>query len=395
MRHRNFLTLPSILALPLALLLSLPLLAAAQPKTIASYPDLAAAVRQRMEGKSVPTPALGALALQLTAGRTDPRARALALADWVRTHLRHSDARLRLDAPAPRTAAQMLAQRDASCEEMVVLLQALLTTSGIDSTAALVGRGDDYTLPDAPLEAGLDHVIVYLPALALYLDPATDNIAAGYLAPALLGKPALLVAGGGFAMTPMMQAQGVRSTATIDIGRDGSGTFRLDRTYAGALAEPARKAAGQAAGPSGAGGDPFRITLSGVRRRFASVAGKQDLPTTYPNLGSVPEVMAGMPWESAARRDVACPAVDAEDETRYQLPKKMRVLALPAPVSVIQGGVFYRADYERQGNAVLVKRRLTFRNGRPTCTPAQVRALQPTLDRIARDLRSRITIAGR
>jgi hypothetical protein len=102
-----------------------------------------------------------------------------------------------------------------------------------------------------------------------------------------------------------------------------------------------------------------------------------------------------MPWERVRSRAVACPAVDAEDETRYQLPRQMRALALPAPVSVVQGGVFYRAAYERQGNAVLVKRRLTFRNGRPTCTPAEVRALQPALERIARDLRSRITIAVR
>jgi hypothetical protein len=103
--------------------------------------------------------------------------------------------------------------------------------------------------------------------------------------------------------------------------------------------------------------------------------------------------VADLPWESAKGRGVACPAIDAEDETRYQLPKQVRILALPAPVSVTQGGVFYRAAYARQGNAVLVKRRLTFRNGRPTCTPAEVRAMRPALERVARDLRSRVTIA--
>jgi hypothetical protein len=61
---------------------------------------------------------------------------------------------------------------------------------------------------------------------------------------------------------------------------------------------------------------------------------------------------------------------------------------------VVQGGLFYRADYEQQGDAILIKRRLTFRSGRPTCSAADAKELQPALARIERDLRSTITIAG-
>lgn len=363
------------------------------PLAFTSFPELAAAVRQRMDGKAAPAPALDKLARELTSGRRDPRARALALSDWVRTRIRHTDADLLLDGEAPRAAAAVLAQRDGTTEEIVVLLQALLAASHVDSTAALVKRGDNYALPAAPLAAAFDHMLVYLPALDLYLDPAAETIAAGYLPPALLGKPALLVATGRFAMTPMMQAQSVRARATVDIRRDGSGSVKLDRTYTGALAEPARQAAGQAAGQTDSAGEEFRVTQSAASAHVVALPGA--LATTYPSLSTVANAVADMPWQSARRRMVACPAVDAEDETRYQLPKKVKVLALPAPVNVVQGGVFYRAAYQRQGNVVLVKRRLTFRNGRPTCTPAEVRALQPALERIARDLRSRITLAVR
>jgi hypothetical protein len=133
----------------------------------ASYPELAAAVRQRMDGKAAPAPALGALARELTAGRPDPRMRALALADWVRTHIRHADARLRFDGAAPRPAAAVLAQRSGNCEEIAVLLRALLAENGIASTAALVRDGDDYTLPDVAMPAAFDHMLVYLPGLDL------------------------------------------------------------------------------------------------------------------------------------------------------------------------------------------------------------------------------------
>ena len=385
----------------------------------ASYPELAAAVRQRMDGKAASSPALGALARELTAGRPDPRARALLLADWVRTRIRRVSARVRFDGPAPRPAAAVLAQRSGNGEEIVVLLRALLAESGIDSTAALVRRGDIDTLPEVAMPAAFDHLLVYLPGLGLYLDPAADTIAAGYLPPSLLGKPVLL-ASGGFAMTPMTQPQSVSIRTTVDIRRDGNGSITLDRTYAGALAEPIRKAVREAPPalreqfvrrmlpgltPEGrnalaprtldVGEDAFRLSLSGLGAHVVALPGSRALATSQPYLSTVADAMAGMPWDSSGSRSVACPAVDATDETRYQLPRQVRILALPAPVSVTRGGVFYRAAYERQGNTVLVKRRLTFRNGRPTCTPAEVRAMRPALERVAHDLRSHVAITMR
>jgi hypothetical protein len=388
----------------------------------ASYPELAAAVRQRLEVKAAPSLALDALARELTAGRADPQARALALGNWVRSHIHHTDVRLRFDGAAPRPAEAVLASRSGNEEEIVLLLRALLTESGIASSAALVRRGEQDALPEVAMPAAFDRMLVYLPGLRLYLDPATDTIAAGYLPPSLLGRPVLL-ASGGFGMTPMTQPQSVSLRATVDVGRDGKGTIRLDRTYAGALAEPVRMAVRDAQPalreqavrrllpglPSlqlqGRGalapktldldGDAFQVTLSGIAAQVFAPSRAHALPTVHPYLSTVADAVAGMPWDSTGGRDVACPAIDAADETRYQLPKQVRILALPAPASVTRGGVFYRAAYERQGNTVLVKRRLTFRSGRPTCTPAEIRALRPALERVALDLRSRVSIATR
>jgi hypothetical protein len=426
MPYRNFSTPSSALALFMFLLLALACTHARAGQAdgglklaYASYPELAAAVRQRLDGKAAPSPALGALARELTAGRTDRRACALALADWVRTHIRLVGARVRFDGAAPREAAAVLAQRSGNAEEIVVLLRALLAASGIDSTAALLRRGDGDTLPEAAMPAAFDHLLVYLPGVELYLDPTADTIAPGYLPPPLLGKPVLL-ASGGFAMTPLTQPQSVSTKATVDIGRDGKGLVTLDRTYTGALAEPFRKAVRDAPpaqreqivrrmlpglSPRGRDtlafntmdvrGDAFRMSLSGAGAQVLALPRARAMATLHPYLSTVADAMAGMSWDSMGGRMVACPAVDATDETRYQLPKQVRIIALPAPVSVTQGGVFYRAAYERQGNAVLVKRRLSFRNGRPSCTPAEVRAMRPALERVAHDLRSQVRIAMR
>ena len=60
----------------------------------------------------------------------------------------------------------------------------------------------------------------------------------------------------------------------------------------------------------------------------------------------------------------------------------------------MDGGITYRASYARRGSEVVVRRRFTFRHGRATCTPADFRAMLPALERIIRDLRGQIVVAG-
>jgi hypothetical protein len=406
----------------------------AQPTARADYPDLAAALRRRLAGKATPTPALTALAHRLTAGYADPRTRALALSDWVRSHIRPADAQVRTGGADARPATAVLESGQADSVEAALLLQALLAAAGIDATPALVSRAPDDGVPDPPSLAAFDDAIVYLPALGLYLAPHATEAAAGYLPPALLGKPTLLLASGGFAMTPMTQAQSVRSAAIVDVRRDGRASVQLERTYAGAAAEPARMAArallrpgaahaapaphaqpvgyllqdvGQlghgtlASGSLDAGGD-YRMALSGAVPQLLGLPGAHALstalPTSYGHLGSIDEAVAALAHAAApgahdAGGRAACAAVDAEDQLRLRLPSGVRIVDVPAPLSVVQGGVFYHAAYERQGNTVLIRRRLTFRSGRPLCSAAEIRQMQPALARIERDLRSRITLA--
>jgi hypothetical protein len=109
--------------------------------TVADYPALAAAVRDALPGKPLPSPAIAALAHQLTATLPDTRARVLVLSDWVRKNVRHGDAK-----------------------DHATQLQAMLAAIGIDSTPALVNGGNAYRLPDAPVLAVLDHMILYVPS---------------------------------------------------------------------------------------------------------------------------------------------------------------------------------------------------------------------------------------
>ncbi|MCS0628978.1 DUF3857 domain-containing protein [Telluria mixta] len=337
--------------------------------TIADYPALAAAVRDAMSAKRLPSPAIATLAHQLTSALPGTRARVLALSDWVRKNGRHGDAK-----------------------DHATQLQAMLAAIGIDSTPALVNGGNAYRLPDAPVLAVLDHMILYVPALDLFVDPAAASVQAGYLPPALLGKPVLLLRSGTFAMTPVLQPQKVRAVATVDVGQDGHVDFNVDRTVSGALAEPLRTS--PLLRDVKLANDNDTLTLSGTDVIGHMRTGRT-LATHHPAWSAVDAAMAGLTQERDRHHDFVCPAIDAGDETRLRLPAGLRFTSLPGTASVITGGIFYRATYTRESDGVLVKRRLTFRHGRATCTPEDYRAMQPALERIRRDLRSRVTLGKR
>ena len=368
--------------------------------TFADYPALAAALRDAAAGKALPSPAMATLAHRLADDLPDMRARVLALSDWVRQHIRH------VDGDAPHPASTVFDTRHGGDRDHAVLLQAMLAAIGIDSMPALVNSGNAYKLPDVPVLAVLDHTMVYVPALDLFVDPASASFQAGYLPPALLGKPVLLLRSGTFAMTPLLQPQKVRAVATVDVGRDGHVSFNVDRTLSGALAEPLRTMARdvaatgreRAAGPNlrdvkqGSAGDDGTLALSGTDDVGALRAGRT-LATTHRAWSAIDAAVASLAQERERHHDFVCPAIDAEDEIRLRLPPGLRAASLPASASVITGGIFYRANYARASDGVLVKRRLTFRHGRATCTPEDNRAMRPALERIRRDLGSRIAIA--
>jgi transglutaminase-like putative cysteine protease len=389
---------------------------------VSTFPDYAAfarAFRVGAAGMARPSPAIGALARQLTAGLPDTQSRALALSEWVRHNIRYVGVYVGPGGVVPHPAATVLANRYGDCKDHAGLLEALLAAVGIESTSALINSGNAYRLPDAPTLGVFNHMITYVPGLDLYLDSTADSVSAGYLSSTLLGKPVLLLKTGTFAMTPILQPERNRTTTWFDIRRDGRSSFRLSKTASGAIAEPYRTALrdsrqaerdafvqrmlqglGQKsrgvfdASPAVGAGDEVRIAFSGTSEGFLDLPGPSALATTYDSWGGLADAVAGLAEESERRQDYVCPAIDHEDETGFRLPKGVRILALPKSVNLMDGGITYRASYTRRGNEVKVQRRLTFRHGRATCTPADHRAMQPALDRIVRDLRSQIVVTG-
>jgi hypothetical protein len=387
--------------------------------TFPNYAEMARAYRAQVQAQAAVTPAIAALAQEVTAGLDAPRAKALALSDWVRRHIRYLAVAAGSGGMLPHAAASVLEQRYGDAKDHAVLLDALLTAAGIDSGAALVNSGNAYRLPDAPTLGIFNHVITHIPALELYLDASADAAEAGYLPGALLGKPVLLVNSGKLARTPFMQAEANHMLAHIDVGREGRGVLTVVRTASGALAEAYRQAVRdtapperalfvermlQAMGQHGDGafevglldgaGDQYRMGFAGVSDNLADLPGPAGVATSFNFWGGTAESVAAMAEETRRTQDFICPALDASDDMLIAFAPGIRILALPKALALDQAGLSYRANYARQANQVRVTRSLRFRHGGRTCTPADYRRMRAPLGRMLRDLRSVVMVEG-
>ncbi|MEW7849962.1 DUF3857 domain-containing transglutaminase family protein [Massilia aurea] len=390
--------------------------------TFADYAAFARAYQERAAGRALPDDAVTALAARITGALVERRARAIALSDWVRRNVRYVGVYLGPGSVVPHAAASVLANRYGDCKDHATLLEALLASAGIDSTVALVNNGDAYRLPAVPTLGVLNHAIVYVPSLQLYLDPTAENVAGGFLPAALLGKPAVLARSGDFAMIPFFQQARSRTFTQFDIGPDGNSRFKVTRTGSGAQAEPYRRVVRataplererlaermlQGLGQFGDGvlestpqaeadnpRDDVTLSFRGASSGFTQLPGPAGLATTYSLWGGLGDAVLAFAQEPERRQEFVCPAIDAEDELRFQLPKHSRVLALPRAVRVEDANFAYRSHYARRGALVTVRRQLKFRHTAATCSPDDYRRMRPALERMLRDLRSQIVFKG-
>ena len=388
--------------------------------TLPDYPALARAYDARARALAAPDMAIKLLAREVTAHTDDLRLRTLALADWVRHHIRYVAVYVGDGGVVPHSAATVLANRYGDCKDHAVLLEALLAAVGIDSSAALVNSGNAYRLPRAPTLGIFNHIISYVPALDLFLDSTAETIAAGYLPAAVMGKPALLVKSGVLARTPASQPERSRTVSRFQVDRGGSGTFRVTKTTGGASAEVYRQAVRDSRpaereqfvermlaglGQRGGGvfdagqlddtGDNYRMGFSGKSEHFANLPGATGLATSITIWGGLADAIGSLGQEKERKQAFVCPAIDAEDELAYALQKGVRVVALPKALTLKNANFAYRASYTRKNNTVTIKRTLRFTHDGAVCTPDDYQRMRPLVARMQRDLRSQVIVSAR
>lgn len=135
------------------------------------------------------TPAVQETADTATAGIADRRAMAEHLYDWVTHNIRYVGVPLGDSTFVPHPAETVLNNRIADSQDQVALLSALLAAKGIASEPVLIDEDTVYRLSIPVPFAQLNHVMLYLPEFALYVEPAFGLVRFGELPFNEYGKP--------------------------------------------------------------------------------------------------------------------------------------------------------------------------------------------------------------
>ncbi|HVZ59806.1 MAG TPA: DUF3857 domain-containing protein, partial [Terriglobales bacterium] len=153
------------------------------------YSQLGQAYAALAEPKRLVTPKIKALADEIIAGTSDPKAQAQKLYEWVNSYIRYIGIELGTGSFVPRDVDTIIATGYGDCKDHDILLQSLLKARGIESQSILLNGGDSYSLTEVPTFATIDHVITFVPQFNLYLDSSAGLAPFGILPLQEYGKP--------------------------------------------------------------------------------------------------------------------------------------------------------------------------------------------------------------
>ena len=385
---------------------------------VSSFADYAAVARAAngwFAGKAAVTPQIAALANQLTAGISDPRAQAEKLYDWVSSHIAYEQILLGAGGFVPHPAAAVLATGYGDCKDHVMLLEALLAAKGIASSPVLISVSPAFDLPKAATPYAFNHVITYIPQFHLFADSTAQFAPFGILPDVDAGRPVLLTATGELMHTPVPDAAENRIAVVekIAITPDGNATGDSTITSQGAPAVDLRGLVSsisssvepeyfrQMLGPGAEGtlqrGDPTALTPT---YSYSSHYTVSDV-ANFPGPGALPPWIGYKPFylteyiagSLPAQRSLpyACPSVTAVEDVTIALPASVQIMSLPRSGSMNAPGVSLDISTQKlKGNTVHQITTLRIDHPDAICTADYYNSVHDSLKKMVAALKEQI-----
>jgi transglutaminase-like putative cysteine protease len=387
--------------------------------TFRGYGEIAEAYGARARPKAQVTERVRTLAEEITRDIQAPREQARALYEWVATNVHFAGNCVGVGAVVPREQSFVLDNKMGDCKDHATLLQAMLAARGIVSTQALVNSGSSYRLPKVPVVSMVNHVIVYVPSLDLYLDSTSDSTPFGMLPMGDADKPVLLVDGyrDGVRTPPLLgEANRQLARTEVTIKPDGSIAGSVQVSVKGNFAVGGRNRLRNVSAQDrdemlkqmyrrnnkrGFGKlesddpkpllDSFKYKVTFETEEFTQVPGPgaftiQPLYLTEASLHS----LGSMTEEEPEAEETACMGGTVIEEYVYRLPKGMKVLAVPKNVSAQSSLATYRSTYALKAGTLTVKRELVDRTGRNVCPVSMQREFAAFARKVAADLKAQV-----
>jgi transglutaminase-like putative cysteine protease len=388
--------------------------------SVSTMPDmvtLGAAYQKGASGKSQVTEDIRALALKLTAGKMDERAKVKALHQWVASNIRYVAVMLGNGRLVPHSAHEVLSNLYGDCKDHVTLLEALLAAVGIESSPALIGAGNTYKFFSIGVHTPINHVITYIPSLDMYLDSTARFAPFGTLPSEIMDKPVVITSLAQLGRTPRMKAEAhaTRVSVSMTIRPDGSidgessstmsGTsevksrsnrfytkstpeeevvnvllFRFNETGSGSIDHPAPEDLDE----------PYW-----VRSTF-----RLDPVSNFPGHGALAVPVGLAPGEIAwigsdkplVKRQFPyyCESRLVEEVYTIHFPSNVVLGDIPRGTTYQDGIVFYQSRFQRADRTVSVRRRLLVQRQSQVCDSQDHEKWRAFYKVVQRDLRSQI-----
>jgi len=387
--------------------------------TFPDYASFAQAYDVRAKEKSKPVPKVADLAKKITTDISDPRAQALALAEWVKKNIRYVAVYIGAGGVVPHSSDTILENLYGDCKDHATLLEAMLSAVGIDSTPVLINMGTSYVLPKVPTLGVFNHAITYVPSLDLYLDSTNPALASGYLAQAEWDKPALLTRSGTVGHTPAVQPTMNLHVTEFKVDAKGETDYTHSSTISAWGAEPRRygfrqahptdlammpERVLQAYGLKGGGildigdtngkGDDYKYSFSGHIENLVNLPGPVGVPAFTGLGGGIANWVFPTASEKERTQMYACFSGETKEQSTFLFAKEIKILGVPKAMSIHDANFDYTSEYIQDANTVVVKRHLSFHHKGAVCTPEDFKAIRPPLDLMIRDLKGQVVVQG-
>jgi hypothetical protein len=396
--------------------------------TIPSYEAIAKAYWEGARDKSVVTPEIRRLADDLTRDKHDVRSQALALFDWVSKNIRYVAVILGNGRYVPNDTQTILSRRFGDCKDHAALLAALLTAKGIESEQVLINVGATYQLAKTATLA-FNHVIVYIPALDLYVDPTAESGSFDHLPTQDLAKPVLRVSDRGaiLARTPNPSvADNVLELDTrIVVAEDGQYRGQTSVAARGEFSDALRAYVAQveakgaatmlqtlatqrglfgefgiAAPPWKQTGEPFHITTTwDAKQSLDWLQAGWRAPAGFSPLVAYPDLFFGSLDRNKRIYPAACRAGRVVQSVDVTLPAGIVPERLPAAIETSAPDFAYRQEWSGVGNRLRILTQIRSSCQNRVISPEQIDAVRAAFRgveaRISPLLRFNRTNAGR
>ena len=390
---------------------------------VTSFPNFSSAGAAYEQGAATElavTPNVQQLADNITRNLTTPRARAVALYNWVSRNIRYVAVNLGYNGYTPNAADDILATGYGDCKDHDTLLRALLAAERINSSGAMVNLGAVYFTPKVAVPA-FDHIITYLPAFDLFVDSTAQLAPFGVLPNQERGKQALLTGGPGVApglvTLPLASAvpDTARETTDAAVAADGtitgatvianSGRYELEDRE-GFEGLPPGTAAARAAqmlaayGEQGSGDVSASTDPDDLTRKFV-LTGHFTLPyyAAMPGPATLP-LPIGLPHglvyfqrlNALPARSLPQPCLpqDIFETFTLRFPPGIAIKSIPRGTRFTNAIGSYVSSYTLLGQSVRAERHLLTHPAGAVCSPAEYLALRGLSFAIGRDLRAAV-----